>query len=59
MAPASVRVFEVWLDSSLMLFLVDGEVGRPPPFLDGGADGEAEAALAAETFFDLEDCCAA
>ena len=60
MASASVRVFEVvvWLDSSLMLFLVDG-VGRPPPFLDGGADGEAEAALAAETFFDLEDCCAA
>ena len=49
--------FVVWLDSSLMLFLVDG-VGRPP-FLDGGAD-EAEAALAAETFFDLEDgvCCA-
>ena len=60
LASASVRVFEVvvWLDSSLMLFLVDG-VGRPPPFLDGGADGEAEAALAAETFFDLEDCCAA
>ena len=42
-----------------MLFLVDG-VGIAP-FLDGGADDEAEAALAAETFFDLEDgvCCAA
>ena len=36
-----------------MLFLL---VSEPGPFLEPSMEAAADAALAAETFFDLEDC---